>query len=233
VADAMPVGAALQLWTCNTPMPRTPAEELRLESRRLKAAEMYLRGMTSLTRIAHELGVHKSQISRDFKIIKARWRDQYATDLNTAKQRELAKIDGLEAAAWQAWEQSCQDAETLHSGVLTGRTDKDGKSLPDVQKSWKTVQGQTGDARFLELVSSCIAQRCKILGLMPSRPEFGNSVNVATTGPVVFYIPQNGREGGPNLPALAVCGHEPDEDTLAVSAAKPGVTIRLPEQTDE
>src|SRR4029077_11633627 len=112
---------------CITPMPRTPGEELRLESRRLKAAEMYLRGMGSLTRIAHELGVHKSQISRDFKIIKARWRDQYATDLNTAKQRELAKIDGLEAAAWQAWEQSCDDAETLHSGVLTGRTDKDGK----------------------------------------------------------------------------------------------------------
>jgi hypothetical protein len=214
-------------------MPRTPAEELRLESRRLKGAEMYLRGMTSLTRIAHELGVHKSQISRDFKIIKARWRDQYATDLNAAKQRELAKIDGLEAAAWQAWEQSCQDAETLHSGVLTGRTDKDGKSLPDAQRSWKTVQGQTGDARFLELVHSCIAQRCKILGLMPSRPEFGSGVNVATTGPVVFYIPQNGREGGPNLLDLANGGPEPDEDALAPAAANPEVKVVLPEQQHE
>ena len=124
---------------------------------------MYLRGMTSMPRIADALGVHKSQISRDFKIIKARWRDQYTADLNTAKQRELAKIDGLEAAAWQAWERSCQDAETLHSGVLKGRTDKDGKPLPDVQKSYKTVHGQSGDARFLELVHSCIAQRCKIL----------------------------------------------------------------------
>ncbi len=150
--------------------------------------------------------------------------------MNTAKQRELAKIDGLEAAAWQAWEQSCDDAETLHSGVLTGRTDKDGKALPDVQKSWKTVQGQTGDARFLELVSSCIAQRCKILGLMPSRPEFGNGVNVATTGPVCFYIPQNGREVGPNLPALADSGPEADEDALALPAVNPGVKVVLPEQ---
>jgi hypothetical protein len=215
-------------------MPRTPAEELRLESRRLKAAEMYLRGTTSLTHIAHELGVHKSQISRDFKIIKARWRDQYATDLNTAKQRELAKIDGLEAAAWQAWEQSCNDAETLHSGVMTGRTDKDGKSLPDMQKSWKTVQGQTGDARFLELVSSCIAQRCKILGLMPSRPEFaGVGVNVATTGPVVFYIPQNDRERGLGGPALPGSRSEPDEDVPAASAANPEVKVVLPEQHHE
>src|SRR5215471_18389236 len=132
----MQVAASLQRVTCNTPMPRSPAEVLRLESRRLKAAELYLRGTTSLTRIAADLGVHKSQISRDFKIIKAQWRDRYAADLNTAKQRELAKLDGLEAAAWQAWERSCQDAETLHSGVLKGRTDKDGKALPDLQKSY-------------------------------------------------------------------------------------------------
>src|SRR5262249_11502721 len=169
----MQVAASLQRVTCNTPMPRSPAEVLRLESRRLNAAELYLRGMTSLTRIGHELRVHKSKISRDFKIIKARWREHYASDFNTAKQRELAKIDGLEAAAWQAWERSCKDAETLHTGVLTGRTDKDGTALPDVKKSWKTVKGQSGDARFLEIVHTCVAQRCKLLGLMPNRPEFG------------------------------------------------------------
>src|SRR5262249_12268439 len=139
------VGAAPQRGTCNTPMPRTPSEELRLESRRLKAAELYLRGMSSLTRIAHELGVHKSQISQDFKSIKARLGNQYGADLKAAKQRELAKIDGLEAAAWQAWERSCADAETLHTGVLTGRTATDGSALPDVKKSWKTVKGQNGD----------------------------------------------------------------------------------------
>jgi hypothetical protein len=111
-------------------MLRRSAEELRVESRRLKAAEMYLRGMTSMPRIADALGVHKSQISRDFKIIKARWREHYASDFNAPKQRELAKIDGLEAAAWQAWERSCADSETLHTGVLTGRTDKDGRCCP-------------------------------------------------------------------------------------------------------
>jgi hypothetical protein len=230
----MRVGAAPQLQTCNTPMARSPAEVLRLESRRLKAAEMYLRGTTSLTRIAAELRVHKSQISRDFKIIKAQWRDQYAADLNTAKQRELAKIDGLEAAAWQAWERSCQDAETLHSGVLKGRIDKDGKTLPDVQKSWKTVKGQTGDARFLELVHSCIAQRCKILGLMPNRPDFGGvGVSVATTGPVVFYIPQNGRESGSPGAALALDQPAQGAGVGPPSAAHDAVKVVLPEQQHE
>ena len=205
-------------------MPRSPAEVLRLESRRLKAAEMYLRGTTSLTRIAHELGVHKSQISRDFKVIKARWRDQYAEDFNAAKQRELAKIDSLEAAAWQAWERSCAHAETLHTGVLTGRTDKDGTALPDLKKSWKTVKGQNGDARFLELVHTCIAQRCKLLGLMPARPEFGGvGLNVATTGPVVFYIPQNGRDQRPSQPETT------DADLNLEPLPTTGVKVVLPE----
>src|SRR5262249_40491485 len=139
--------------------------------------------------------------------------DQYASDLNTAKQRELAKIDGLEAAAWQAWERSCQDAETLHSGALKGRTDTEGKPLPDVQKSYKTVQGQTGDARFLELVHSCIAQRRKILGLTPTRPDSGGaSVTLPTTGPVVFYIPQNGRDSSAAAAALPWDGPAPAAD---------------------
>ena len=205
-------------------MPRRSVEALRLESRRLKAAELYLRGTTSLTRIAHELGVHKSQISRDFKIIKSRWRDQYAEDFNAAKQRELAKIDSLEAAAWQAWERSCADAETLHTGVLTGRTDKDGTALPDLKKSWKTVKGQNGDARFLELVHTCIAQRCKLLGLMPARPEFGGvGLNVATTGPVVFYIPQNGRDQRPSQPETT------DADLNLEPLPPTGVKVVLPE----
>jgi len=143
--------------------------------------------------------------------------------------RELAKIDGLEAAAWQAWERSCGDSETLHTGVLTGRTDKDGSALPDVKKSWKTVKGQSGDARFLDIVHTCIAQRCKLLGLMPNRPEFGGvGVNVATTGPVVFYIPQNGRDqtlNGPEITAAA----DSNSDTPSATAVK----VVLPEPHHE
>jgi hypothetical protein len=140
-------------------MPRTPAEELRIESRRLKAAELYLRGMRSLTRIAQELGVNKSQISRDFKHIRQQWRETYIDDLNAAKQEELARVAEIEHKAWLAWDRSCQDAETME---VTG-TSQAGKGKPE--KVRKVTRDQAGDPRFLAIILDCVKQRCEILGL--------------------------------------------------------------------
>ena len=140
-------------------MPRSAAEELRIESRRLKAAELYLRGLRSLTRIAQELGVDKSQISRDFKHIRKQWRETYVDDLNQAKQEELARIAEIEHKAWQAWDRSCQHAETME---VTG-TSQAGKGKPE--KVRKVTKEQAGDPRFLAIVLDCVKQRCEILGL--------------------------------------------------------------------
>ena len=140
-------------------MPRSPAEELRIESRRLKAAELYLRGLRSLTRIAQQLGVDKSQISRDFKYIRKQWRETYIDDLNAAKQEELARIAEIEQKAWLAWDRSCRDAETME---VTG-TSQAGKGKPEKVK--KVTKEQAGDARFLAIVLDCTKQRCQILGL--------------------------------------------------------------------
>jgi hypothetical protein len=140
-------------------MPRGPAEELRIESRRLKAAELYLRGMRSLTRIAQELGVDKSQISRDFTHIRQQWRDTYVEDLNTAKHEELARIAEIENKAWLAWDRSCRNAQTME---ITG-TSQAGKGKPE--KVRKVSREQTGDPRFLAIVLDCVKRRCEILGL--------------------------------------------------------------------
>jgi hypothetical protein len=144
-------------------MPRSPAEELRIESRRLKAAELYLRGMRSLTRIAQELGVDKSQISRDFKHIRQQWREAYIEDLNAAKQEELARIAEVENKAWVAWDRSCRDSETME---ITG-TSQAGKGKPE--KVRKVTREQAGDPRFLAIVLDCVKQRCEILGLHAPR----------------------------------------------------------------
>ncbi len=140
-------------------MPRSPAEDLRIESRRLKAAELYLRGTRSLTRIAQELGVDKSQISRDFKHIRQLWQDAYIEDLNAAKQEELARIAEIENKAWLAWDRSCQNAETME---VTG-TSQAGKGKPE--KVRKVTRDQAGDPRFLAIVLDCVKLRCEILGL--------------------------------------------------------------------
>jgi hypothetical protein len=137
-------------------MPRSPAEELRIEARRLKVAELYLHGMRCLTDIARELKVDKATISRDFKHIRKLWRETYIEDLDVAKRDELASIAEIERKAWLGWERSCKDAETME---VTG-TSQGGKSKPDKVK--KITKGQAGDSRFLAITLGCVKQRCEL-----------------------------------------------------------------------
>jgi len=113
-------------------MSRSPAEEIRIEARRLKVAELYLHGTRCLSQIARELGVDKAQISRDFKQIRKLWRERYIEDWDAAKHEELAKIAEIEQKAWLAWERSCKDGETME---VTG-TSQGGKGKPDTR--WVT-----------------------------------------------------------------------------------------------
>jgi hypothetical protein len=140
-------------------MPRSPAEELRIESRRLKVAELYLHGTRSVSQIARELRVDKAQISRDFTHIRKLWRQTYVEDWNAAKDEELARIAEIEQKAWLAWERSCKDVETME---VTG-TSQGGKSIPD--KVRKITKGQSGEPRFLAIILQCVEQRRLLLGL--------------------------------------------------------------------
>src|SRR5216684_7373390 len=140
-------------------MPRSPAEAIRMEARRVKVAELYLRGMRSLARIAQELGVDKAQISRDFKQIRKMWRETCIQDIHVAQQEELAKIDQIEQKAWLAWERSCQSVETMEViGTAQGA-----KSKPE--KVRKITKGQSGNPRFLQVALECVAKRCELLSL--------------------------------------------------------------------
>jgi hypothetical protein len=140
-------------------MPRSPAEAIRLESRRSKVAELYMRGMRSLTRIAQELNVDKAQISRDFKHIRKMWRETCIQDIHVAHQEELAKIDEIEQKAWAGWERSCQPVETMEViGTAQGA-----KSKPE--KVRKITKGQSGNPRFLQVVLECVSKRCELLSL--------------------------------------------------------------------
>ena len=144
-------------------MPRSPAEELRIEARRLKVAELYLQGMRNLSQLAREMGVDKAQISRDFKHIRKLWRENYLQDWNAAKHEELARIAAIEQKAWLAWERSCKDDETLE---VTGSS-QGGKSKPEKVK--KLTKRQSGDARYLTILLKCGEQRRALLGFDPPR----------------------------------------------------------------
>jgi hypothetical protein len=114
-------------------------------------------------------------------VLHKRWQKSALAKLDERKAQELARIDHLEAVAWQAWERSCQDAETASASVVQGRVDKEGEPLPDLKKSSKVSKGQAGDPRLLERVSWCIEQRCKILGLAAATQTFSAIAAVTAT----------------------------------------------------
>lgn len=134
--------------------------------RRKAVATLYLRGMTQWE-IARQFGVNQSTVSRDLEVLQAEWMKSAVTDLGEQKAKELARIDGLERVAWEAWERSCKDEETLHAETTKGRAGKDGPA-PDLTRTSKTVKGQAGNPRFLERVEWCIATRLKLFGLLDS-----------------------------------------------------------------
>lgn len=133
------------------------AARIRTKSQRardlVKIAEMYLRGM-SQAEIATAIGLSRSQVGYDLQDVRKQWAEQTTMKLDEHKAEELARLDHLEAQHWQAWEDSRKESKTTTAANGTrGRT--------------ASVRTETryGDPRFLQGISECIAERCKILGL--------------------------------------------------------------------
>lgn len=139
-------------------MPRGTRDALRIEARRLKASDLYLSGVTSFAEIARRVGVDRSQLSRDFQVIREWWKEKYAANLDAAKQEELAKVDQLEKTYWKAWRRSCRKRTIL------GRETKTTPTGTETKRSHK-LQKRDGNPAFLEGVERCIKRRCEILGL--------------------------------------------------------------------
>jgi hypothetical protein len=139
-------------------MPRSTAEELTIESRRCRVAELFLRGIKRQGELAERLGVDRSTVSRDLKVLNARWKEAGVRDLDAAKGRELDRIDLLEREAWEAWERS-------KSGQETTTTEQTTTPQGERSKAAFRKEEQHGDPRYLDHVEWWIEQRCRILGL--------------------------------------------------------------------
>lgn len=147
-----------------------------LAVRRKRVEELYLRG-TSQNEIARTLGISQATVSRELAYWQIVWQREHVADIDKAKLREMARIDRLEMTAWNAWEKSCRDGETIHVEETTGRVDKLGVPLPKLEKKSTTIKGQAGDPRFLERVAWCIEQRCRLMSLIIARMAHGGDPN--------------------------------------------------------
>jgi hypothetical protein len=139
-------------------MRRSTAEQLAIESRRSQVASLFLQGIKRQGELAERVGVDRSTISRDLKVLNARWKEAGVRDLDAAKGQELDRIDELLRQYWEAWEKSKQAHEI---STTEQTTTADGERL----KAGIRKEDQHGDPRYLAGVQWCIEQRCKILGL--------------------------------------------------------------------
>jgi hypothetical protein len=139
-------------------MPRSSAEELAIESRRCQVADLFLRGVKRQTELGQRIGVNRSTISRDLRVLNDRWKASAVRDLDAAKGQELERLDQLEREAWQAWEKS----KGAHESTTTEQTST---GAGERVKAAIRKDEQCGDPRYLAVVQWCIEQRCKLLGL--------------------------------------------------------------------
>lgn len=173
-------------------MPRQAGRKLALLKRRQLVASMYLAGKT-LMQIADVVGVNFSNVSRDLSAIRKAWLESAIIDFDNRKALELAKVDKMEAEAWEAWEKSKAEQVTT-----TGK--KKSSTKGDSLEAGTKTEKHPGDPRFLTIIGWCVDKRCEVLGLnAPVKKDL--VVNDKRPGARVHvYIPDNGRDPWPAVP---------------------------------
>lgn len=151
-----------------------PNKRLAVLQRRQQVAELSLQGWSQAT-IAEHLHVAQATVSNDLNVIRRDWRESAIRDFDQARGVELQKLDLIEREAWAAWQRSQKPQQ---SATFTG----DGPG----PQSKKAVSNRYGDARFLEQVNKCIAQRRALLGL--DIAPIGSNVEDLLNGPISLEI---------------------------------------------
>lgn len=166
-------------------MARRKRTDFQREADFVVIAERYKSGVTQ-SEIARELGLSQGQISLDLAEVLRRWRAEAADTIDTAKQIELNKINGLEIEYWHAWELSLKDAtgvsvETKTVGLKVSTDTDNPVELPAVEtKTTKRRQGQSGNPAYLAGVQWCIDRRCKLLGLDAPTKQQNYNIDLST-----------------------------------------------------
>ncbi|HYH64872.1 MAG TPA: hypothetical protein VD866_09285, partial [Urbifossiella sp.] len=145
-------------------MPRRAATaETAAVARRAKVAALYLRGKSQVE-IAKAVRASQPTVSRDLAALRAEWRSAAARDLGERVAEELARVDRLEAEAWEAWDRSRKAAEVTTTEKAGTRGGKG--ATPAVRSKASTrIIHRDGEPRFLHVVEWCISRRCELLGL--------------------------------------------------------------------
>ena len=154
--------------------PSAPVD-IKRERRRQKIAEFIVGGLTIQTRIRERLEVEhgitadRGTIRKDIKALKDRWAESALVDMNAQLGLQLAKLDGIEEAAWQGWRMSLEQWSQQNTERKENAfTDEDGNETraPGAEIKAKVRRDDPRpDGQFLAVLLQCLRQRSLLLGL--------------------------------------------------------------------
>jgi hypothetical protein len=128
------------------------------DQRRAEVAQLIKEGVP-VNDIAARLNVTRQTIHADLCDLHAKWLRQAAASYSEAKVRALLQLHQIEDEAMSAWDRSTKPAIT----EMTETVDRG--EAGNATKTRRTVQYKVGDAKYLDTILKCIAERYKILGL--------------------------------------------------------------------
>lgn len=197
-------------------MPARIRNKQQVEQDRATEVELWLKGWT-LRAIATQVGISEGQVRYDLRQVEQEWRAKAVYDFDLIRQRELRRIDLLEAEAWAAWEKSKGPRE-----ITTTRQSK--KVLAPVEMTSTTTaaskrnEQRDPDARYMAVIQWCISERAKLLGLYAPTEMHLSAGAGKTVSEFVYELPPEGPVDGltivgqPQLGPGASNGHNVDNE---------------------
>lgn len=167
-------------------MPVSPAQQMRIASRRAKVAHLKLtQPNLSDYDIAAMLGMDRTSghvtILNDRRAIMEDWKRLAADDIDEVKAVQLAKLDKMEEELWKAWEKSKHDAVMIFQSGKKKRNPK-GKMTVDSEDASEQRKGQYGDPRIMERICWCWDRKCELFGIKVDTKD-----GLTSTPPVVQF----------------------------------------------
>ena len=108
----------------------------------------------------------KAHVHKEMKFIRKMWLRDRLGKYAERQAEELAKIDAIEREAWAAWRRSVgEQIDSIDYADQVVAVDGDDMKTAQPYRTVERTRQHAGSPRFLDIVLTCIEQRCKILGI--------------------------------------------------------------------
>jgi hypothetical protein len=102
------------------------------------------------------------QVHYDVKKILQEWADERAELITNHIEKEIQKLDKIEAECWEAWEKSKSGKlkTKIEDSVINQTGDIVGGKITE-----RSIETSNGNPKYLDMIQECIDKRLKLLGL--------------------------------------------------------------------